>query len=185
MSGRVVAPELRNLKGAFLARGTAVAMVTVDDQLLVRCNVEQRDAELLMDKQSWSAVRAESKASKPLALPPRAGIINEICLAGRPGLTRHGTEVRVINAAQEELVHQSLGHAGGEEIAVDPRDRRGLKSIIPEFEVRVLLDNPGHADLPGQRAYVRFTVDSQPLIRQWGRRFQQLVQTQSSQSKWL
>jgi putative peptide zinc metalloprotease protein len=83
------------------------------------------------------------------------------------------------------LVHQSLGHAGGEEIAIDPRDRRGLKSLIPEFEVQVTLENPGRAYLPGQRAYVRFTVEAQPLIWQWGRRFQQLIQTRSSQSKWL
>lgn len=184
--GRVIAPELRNLGGSYLARGTAVAMVARYDQLLVRCNVEQRDAELLMDTTSRREAHPPLvTTTTPVELPTRAGIINEIRLAGRLGRNQRGTGLKVINAAQEELVHQSLGHAGGEEIAIDPRDRRGLKALIPEFEVHVTLDNPGRTYLPGQRAYVRFTVEAQPLIWQWGRRFQQLVQTRTSQSKWL
>lgn len=183
--GRVIAPELGNLHGAYLARGAAVAMVARYDQLLVRCNVVQRDAELLMDKTSWREARRSPPAGQPLLLPPSAGIKNEIRLAGRLALTQEGSAVRVINAAQRELVHQSLSHAGGEEIAIDPRDQRGLKSLIPEFEVQVTLANPDRIYLPGQRAYARFTVDPQPLLWQWGRRLQQLLQTQSSQSKWL
>lgn len=184
-AGRVIAPELKNLQGAYLARGAAVAMVARYEQLLVRCNVEQRDAELLMDKNSWAEARRRVPATKSLVLPTRPGIINEVRLAGCLGLRQRGSGVKVINAAQKDLVHPSLGHAGGEEIAIDPRDQHGIKSLIPEFEVQVTLDNPARAYLPGQRAYVRFTVEAQPLIWQWGRRFQQLIQTRSSQSKWL
>ena len=40
--------------------------------------------------------------------------------------------------------------------------------------------------LPGQRAYVRFTMErDRPLLWQWSRKFWQLVQTQTAQSKWL
>jgi putative peptide zinc metalloprotease protein len=184
-SGRVVGPELRNLHGAYLARGVVVAMVARYDKLLVRCNVEQRDAELLMDKETRPDLGQHGAGSATeAALPVRHGIANEIRLAGRIGLVQQGDEVRIINAAQKELIHQSLGHAGGEEIATDPRDRRGLKSMVPEFEVQVTLDNPGLTYLPGQRAYVRFTVEAHPLIWQWSRRFLQVVQAHS-RSRWL
>ena len=39
--------------------------------------------------------------------------------------------------------------------------------------------------VPGQRAYVRFTLPRQPLLTQWTRDFWQLLQTESARNKWL
>ena len=68
----------------------------------------------------------------------------------------------------------------------DPSDQTGTKVQTPVFEVRVRLENPAMQYLPGQRAYVRFTMErDRPLLWQWSRKFWQLVQTQTAQSKWL
>jgi hypothetical protein len=49
-----------------------------------------------------------------------------------------------------------------------------------QFEVVVTLDNEAGRYSPGQQAYVRFKLDKRPLIWQWGRRFWQLIQTNST-----
>ena len=36
---------------------------------------------------------------------------------------------------------------------------------------------------PGQRAHVRFTLDQQPLVWQWARRFLQLIQTSTQPAR--
>ena len=40
------------------------------------------------------------------------------------------------------------------------------------------LANPKNIYVPGQRAWVRLTVDRKPLIWQWYNRFLQLIETQ-------
>jgi hypothetical protein len=98
-------------------------------------------------------------------------------------------EARILSrfpAAVDRVPHPSITHAGGGDHQNDPRDQSGTKVTVPTFEVRLALDNANHEILPGQRATVRFTMEkNRPLIWQWGRRFWQLIQTQSQQSKWL
>jgi multidrug efflux pump subunit AcrA (membrane-fusion protein) len=98
-------------------------------------------------------------------------------------------EARIVSrfpAAVDRVPHPSITHAGGGDHQNDPRDESGTKVTVPTFEVRLEMDNKDHKILPGQRAYVRFTMEkNRPLIWQWGRRFWQLIQTQSQQSKWM
>ncbi len=91
-----------------------------------------------------------------------------------------------VPAGTTTLPHASLTFAGGGEHQNDPHDQTGTKVTTPEFEVVLRMENPNMAYLPGQRAYVRFTMEhDQPLLYQWGRKFWQLLQTQNAQNKWL
>lgn len=91
-----------------------------------------------------------------------------------------------IPAASTTVPHASQTHLGGGDMQNDPHDQTGTKVQIPVFEVRVRLENPKLDRLPGQRAYVRFTMEeNKPLLWQWGRKFWQLLQTQNAQNKWL
>jgi hypothetical protein len=105
------------------------------------------------------------------------------------GMRSENLEARVLTrvpAAMANVPHPILTHLGGGDQQNDPRDQTGTKVQIPVFEVRLLLENPHLEHLPGQRAYVRFTMEKdRPLIWQWSRKFWQLIQTQSAQNKWL
>lgn len=91
-----------------------------------------------------------------------------------------------IPAASTSVAHASQTHLGGGDLQNDPHDQTGTKVQVPVFEVRVRLDNSKLEHLPGQRAFVRFTMEKdRPLIWQWGRKFWQLLQTQNAQNKWI
>lgn len=110
----------------------------------------------------------------------------DVRLAGNRSKNLTGRVLTRIPAAVSSVPHPSLTHLGGGDKQNDPKDQTGTRVAVPEFEVRIRVDNPQLANLPGQRAYVRFTMEQdRPLIWQWGRRFWQLIQTQSTQSKWL
>jgi hypothetical protein len=87
------------------------------------------------------------------------------------------------------MPHPSLTHAGGGDAPNDPSDPKGEKALVKEFEVRVRVQNPRDAQhpdglyYPGQRAYVRFRVEKEPLLWQWTRRFLQLLQSHENDSK--
>jgi len=68
--------------------------------------------------------------------------------------------------------------------AVDPRDEQGRRPVTPQFELRVHLANPNGEFYPGQRAYVRMTVGHLPLLKQWTRRFLQLIDS-SNTNEWI
>jgi len=188
IDGLLIAPQLRDLQGQFVPRGTQLATVAQFDRLLIRANIEQRDAELLLDKPQARALAASvghETSTTPTTLPVKKGIDNQVRLAGLISRPLNGdTDVLVIHSAQEAVVHPSLTHQGGEEIAPDPSDPRGMKTLVPQFEAHLTLANPTGDYLSGQRAYIRFTVEDSSLLWQWGRRFLQLIQTHSN-SKWM
>jgi hypothetical protein len=91
-----------------------------------------------------------------------------------------------IPAGLPNVPHASLTHLGGGDQQNDPQDQTGTRVQAPVFEVRLRLENADLKYLPGQRAYVRFTMEKdQPLLAQWMRKFWQLIQTQSAQNKWM
>jgi putative peptide zinc metalloprotease protein len=110
----------------------------------------------------------------------------DVRLAGRRSENLHARVLTRIPAASPHVAHASMTHAGGGDQQNDPHDQTGTKVQTPVFEVRLRLDNPDEQYKAGQRAYVRFTMEKdRPLLWQWMRKFRQLVQTQSSSSKWL
>jgi hypothetical protein len=86
--------------------------------------------------------------------------------------------------AVTELVHPSLGSRGGGDVQVDARDPNGLRTQMPTFEASVKLDNQSEEYYPGQRAFVRLTLDRRTLAWLWTNKFLQLIQSHDS-GKWL
>jgi putative peptide zinc metalloprotease protein len=163
ISGRLVAPDIQTMVGRYMQRGEEVATVMTFDRLLVKAALEQRDVELVHNGK-----------------PPET----EIRLAGDVSRALPGTDPMVVPGAQAQLPSAVLTHAGGGEIAADPKDQQGTKPVTPQFELRVKLANPDGTFYPGQRAYVRMTVGTKPLLYQWTRRFLQLIDS-SNTNEWL
>ncbi|MGH7176667.1 MAG: efflux RND transporter periplasmic adaptor subunit, partial [Tepidisphaeraceae bacterium] len=161
ISGRLIAPKLSDTMGKFIPQGEQIATVAEIDELEVHAVVEQNDAQLAF---------LELKSDPD-------GIPAEVRLVGDPGKVLHAKLIQAIPAAQEKLRHPGEGLAGGGNIAIDPMDPRGLTPRVPQFELRVIIANPGLIYQPGQRAYVRLKVAREPLAWQWTRRFLQLLES--------
>jgi hypothetical protein len=76
---------------------------------------------------------------------------------------------------------------GGGTAPSDPKDESGRKTGIPQFELRAEIPNPSSPDggfVPGQRAYLKATVDRRPLLWHWYRSYEQVRQARSQSSKW-
>jgi putative peptide zinc metalloprotease protein len=164
-TGRLVSPKLAQLEGTYIPRGTEIGSVAVLDKLIIKGDIEQKDGELA---KNTPGLKAEVRF---------AGLLDETVPVA-PGA------VSFPPAAVNQLVDQSEGPAGGGEIMVDPHDPKGLESQSPVFEAHVKLDNPNQQFYAGQRAYVRLTLGSKPLIWQWTRRFVQLFEV-SDTGKWI
>lgn len=161
IAGRLVAPDIETFEGRFLARGEEVATVMTLDRLLIKAALEQRDVELV-----------------------ESGTPTEIRLAGNLAQELRGQDMTVVPGAQAQVPSPVLTHAGGGDIAADPRDEQGTRPVTPQFELRVRLANPDGEFYPGQRAYLRMTVGTKPLLYQWTRRFLQLIES-SNTNEWL
>jgi putative peptide zinc metalloprotease protein len=156
--GRLVSPNINELAGAFIAPGQEIGRVEVLDKLVVRGDIDQTDYQLIQNLQ---------------------GVKVEIRLAGLLGKSIAGGEVTLPAAAVSDLADASLGTRGGGDQQVDPRDPSGMRAQLPTFEARVKLDNQDRAYYPGQRAYVRLTLDARTLAWQWTNRLLQLIQAKS------
>ncbi len=174
IDGELIAPDFDKdqVLGRFYQKGEEICRVADLSQLLVRAVLEQRDATLAV----------EHPQPKPGPDPEKWP--TEVRLIGKLDHIMHADHYEVINAAQSELPDPLLSTQGGGDQQIDPRDPKGKKAVEKEFEMRILLDNPYSTYLPGQRAYVRVTLDKVPLGEQWLRRFRQLVRSRSN-SKWL
>ena len=146
-------------------------------------------------KLHWVAEHDEAALDVDLVERPGEGTTLTYRILGRKvdvrlaGLRSENLQARVLTripAASPHVAHASMTHLGGGDQQNDPHDQTGTKVQTPVFEVRLRLENPDEQYKAGQRAYVRFTMEKdRPLLWQWVRKFRQLVQTQSSNSKWL
>lgn len=161
--GKLVAPHLRELPGRYLPRGVEIGLVASTDKLVIKALVDQSDAQL-----------------KAMANAKDVEVRFVGALADEPLVTQSAV---LVPGSQKDLPHASLGVQGGGEVmtaATDP-----TKSQVPQFIIRVEVDNPNEHYLPGQRAYVRMTLDKkQPLVWQWYRRLLQLIETKNAKSSW-
>jgi putative peptide zinc metalloprotease protein len=83
--------------------------------------------------------------------------------------------VKVLEGARKELPHAALSYGGGGTVQTDQEDRSGLMSSRPMFKAH-LVATGGLQGTPGEKAYVRFTLPSKPLMVQWVDRLQKLLQ---------
>jgi len=77
--------------------------------------------------------------------------------------TWEGKVLREVPGGVEYLPSAALAVEGGGEIAVDPRDTKGPKTLERMFQIDVELQDIIHPDHFGQRVYVRFEHQMQPL----------------------
>ncbi len=164
IAGRVLQPKLHEMDGQFVHQGQEVLTVAQTNDLLVKANVDQKDAELAAQ---YHPTTAEVRL---------AGYLSDEPLKG--------TDLKFIDAAQDKLAHASLGQAGGGSVQVDPRDPSGEKPLVQQFELRLRIDNPDGKILPGQRSWVRCTLTKKPLIWQWSNRFWQLLMAENN-GRWM
>ena len=162
--GQLIAPNLHEMTNRYLAQGAEAAMVADTSKVEVVTLVEQRDSEQVLN-----------------ARHPKT----EIRPSGMLATILYGTAIEDRGPAHDYAAHPALTQLGGEEIAVDPQDPSGKKLATPQFELRVKLSDADARFVPGQKAYVRFKLDRQPLIEQWGRRFWQLIQQEQRGAQWM
>jgi hypothetical protein len=162
--GQLIAPFLHEMPTRFLQKGQEGAMVADLSRLEVITLVEQRESQqVLRDPNATTQLRP----------------------AGRIGTVLKGERIEDRGPAKATVSHAALTMVGGDnEVALDPSDPSGKRLAVPQFEIRVKLAAEDADFVPGQKAYVRFKLGSQPLMQQWARRFWQLLQEEKAQSTW-
>jgi putative peptide zinc metalloprotease protein len=184
IAGKVVAPELRFLKGQFIGPSREpIAMVQSAQHLTVVIALSQEDAQLVPGYEKLLEADKRAQATHEVTYVDINGVQTEIRTASNQStaIPLSGT-LRSNGMAIAELRHPSLGQPAGGEIAVQPEDPR--KSVTPIRYVEIPMPNAGDI-VPWQRANVRLTVDHKPLVWQWSRRFWQMIQEHAAGSKWL
>jgi putative peptide zinc metalloprotease protein len=169
IDGTVVSPNLDKLSGVFLPPGQEVAVVANTSDLLIKVDVDQRNAELPFYASSNNSLTVEYRV---------AGAPSDSHLVPPHNIT-------LLPEANDQLASASLGINAGGTAPPDPKDQTGTKTSVPQFEVRLDVPNNKSPEFEtGQRATVRFTIDRQPLIVQWYTQFLQLLNTQDT-GKWI
>ncbi|MBK7766900.1 MAG: PqqD family peptide modification chaperone [Sulfuritalea sp.] len=145
-TGILLMDKAHDLPGRFMKKGEVVGYVVGEYLPLVRVVVPQS----LVDP-----VR-ESTRSVDIRLPQNLA-------ASWPARL-----IRAVPKAARELPSPALGKNGGGEIAVDPQDSNGIKTLesLFEFELELPKDVPGQ--YLGSRVYVRFEHPAEPVgYRAW------------------
>ncbi len=82
--------------------------------------------------------------------------------------------LRQVPGGEFDLVSPALGTNGGGDIAVDPAQQSGTRTLKRVFDVEIELAEPSRSSVFGDRAYVRFDLGWAPLGWQWFLRLRQL-----------
>jgi putative peptide zinc metalloprotease protein len=146
--GTFIVPQALDLPGRYYHRGDLMAYVIGSSQPMARVVVSQ-DA---IDR-----VRADTDRVR-------------VRIVDHPRTIITGHIVRAVPGADEYLPSRALAVDGGGDIATDPRDQKGAKAMQRMFQFDVALDMSRTVDHFGQRVYVRFEHDDEPLSVQLYRR---------------
>lgn len=145
-SGTLLIEQPQDMPGRFVKKGEVVGYVVGEYTPLVRVVVGQSQVDL---------VRAGTRGVE-IRMPQDIATIQSARL------------VREVPKAGKELPSPALGQSGGGEIAMDPRDEKGTKSLESLFEFELELPRAVRADFIGSRVHVRFAHPSEPVgIRIW------------------
>lgn len=139
--GVFILPNPQDLPGRFVQRGGLVGYVLDDEPPLVRTVVDQDDVDDVRQ---------------------RTLTVN-VCFADRLTDVLNGVIRREVPGASEQLPSTILGLGGGGEIAIDPRDASGTKTFEKNFQFDVKITTDAAETFVGNRAYVRFEHDPEPL----------------------
>lgn len=151
-----IAPASPNLVGATLPRGTQLGHVINPSGFRFVAIVSQDEASHLFSK----TVRA-----------------SQVRLHGEAGTQLGVSHQMIVPAEKQYLPSAALGWRGGGDVALDPTDGQGLKTAEPFFQVVSTIDADASARLlHGRSGKIRFVLPPEPLLTQWTRKLQQLLQ---------
>lgn len=174
IEGELVAPDLANSIGKYIAEGQQIAHVEQRNRLKVKGTISQDDAQLV-----FKAMKSD---------PQRRPLVR---LAGDIEWRQNGGEplvadtFAVFEGASEYLPHPMLSVQGGGEAMIDPTDQSGVKTQERQFEFRIELDNAAQRYVPGQRGFVRMEIMEKPLAWMGWRYVKQLIQKRTGESSWM
>ncbi|MDX2225484.1 MAG: biotin/lipoyl-binding protein [Verrucomicrobiae bacterium] len=158
--GLWVCPRHEDLNGLWVPRGTALGEI-IDDTSF-----------------QFTAIVSQAEAANLFASPIRNA---QVRLSGQAGNPVRVARLKLIQGQQDTLPTAALGWQAGGEIKVSQKDPKGMTTTDTFFEVRAYLlppEKPGHPALLQRRSgQIRFTLKPEPLLSQWWRRLQQLLQT--------
>jgi putative peptide zinc metalloprotease protein len=101
----------------------------------------------------------------------------EVRLYGQGGVNLEVKDFLIIPFQHEQLPSAALGWFGGGEVQVSVSDETGLKAAEPFFQIYAsLVPNQDVTFVHGRSGKIRFSLRPTPLLVQWGRKFQQLLQ---------
>ena len=144
------------LAGRWVKRGEVVGFVVAGPSMLVRTAVTQEDMDLIRSRLRGVQVRLANELSQTVSARVQ----------------------RQVPGGEFDLVSPALGTSGGGEIAVDPSQRGGTRSLKRVFDIELALERPSRAPVFGDRAHVRFDLGLEPLGWQWYLRLRQVFLSQ-------
>jgi putative peptide zinc metalloprotease protein len=151
-NGVFIVPEPQDLPGRFAKRGELLGYVLTRSSVTARVVVYQADVDLVRNQ--TRDIRVRLPENIPETVP--AAILREV------------------PAATDQLPGRALAQEGGGKIAIDPRDRFGIKAFQKLFLFDIELPNFKGLYNVGGRLYVRFDHGYEPLAYRWYREIRQL-----------
>ncbi len=151
-AGRLLLPRAADAEGRHLGQGAQLGFVLDDALRSARLVVTQDDIGLVRERLRHVRVR----------------------LADSPTQEHEARIVRQIPGASDRLPTRALAVEGGGELAVDPTDRDGTRTLSGVFSFELALPPEVGSPLLGTRLYARLEHAPEPLALQWWRRLRQL-----------
>ncbi|MBN1309040.1 MAG: hypothetical protein JXA18_14040 [Chitinispirillaceae bacterium] len=156
VKGIWVAPDIEDMKGMWITRGTSIGQLVNDAAFHFVSAVSQQDvAELFAGRVRSAKVRLAGQAEHDIKV----------------------TSYTTVPMEQTNLPSSALGWGAGGEIAVDASDEKGVKTTEPFYEVRAIVDNQTKAALfHGRSGKIKFNLPMKPLLQQGWRKLRQMIQ---------
>lgn len=151
-NGTFVIQDARNVPGRFAQRGEVLAYVTDDASVTVRVAVPQAYGDMVKKKTLHVEIRPADRVDELI----RARIKHEV------------------PAATDELPSMTLSLQGGGEIGLDPTKPGEAKALEKLFVFDLELPPGALENNLGERIYVRFGHQPEPLAYQWYREMQRI-----------
>lgn len=147
--GTFVSPKAADMPGRYYRKGELLGYVTANARPVVRVVVAQEAVDLVRLATDRVSVR----------------------FVHRPEVVTGGRIVRQVPAGDEYLPSRALAMEGGGQIATDPRDQKGAKTLERMFQLDIELTGEDAAQNAffGERVYVRFDHVTEPIGLQWSR----------------
>jgi putative peptide zinc metalloprotease protein len=157
-AGRWTPAAPTELPGRYVKRGEVLGYVINGPSRLIRVAVGQEDRDLIGSRLRGVEVRLNNSPEEIIGARVR----------------------RLVPGGELDLVSPALGTSGGGQIAVDPSQQGGTRTLKRVFDIEVELDRNSPSAVFGDRAYVRFDLGSTPLAWQWFLRLRQVFLAQLS-----